>query len=135
MTYFLKAILLIHFLCLAWFTLLQFNDPDALVWIGIYGAAALVPLLGLFNRYNRPLFWLAILACGIAATIEVNGAYTYFLHRHEEALMQSMNPDKPYIEEAREFLGSLIALALVISSGFIARRLTERLKLKVSKEI
>lgn len=123
MTYVLKFILLINFICLAWFTQLQFNDPDALIWIGIYGVCALVPLLSLFNRLDKRLFWLAIACCSIAAIIEAKGAYTYFLHRHEEALMQTMNPAKPYIEEAREFLGSLIALALVIISGLIAKRL------------
>lgn len=35
--------------------------------------------------------------------------------------MQSMNPDKPYIEEAREFLGSLIALLLVAASHYLAK--------------
>jgi len=127
MTYFLKFILLIHFICLIWFILLQLNDPDALIWIGIYGMAALVPLLGLFNRYSKLIFWLALLCCALAALIEAQGAYTYLQHRHEEALMQSMNPAKPYIEEAREFLGSLIALGLVILSGLIAKRIKNRL--------
>jgi hypothetical protein len=35
--------------------------------------------------------------------------------------MQSMNPDKPYIEEAREFLGALIAVVLVCLSALLAR--------------
>ena len=39
---------------------------------------------------------------------------------NEEPLMQSMNPNKPYIEEAREFLGALIALAIVALSQWLA---------------
>jgi Transmembrane family 220, helix len=121
MNYFLKFILLLNFILLAWFTQLQFNDPDALIWIGIYGICALVPLLALFNRLYKPVFWLAILCCSLAALAEAKGAYTYFLHRHEEALMQSMNPAKPYIEEAREFLGGLIGLSLIVLSRLIIK--------------
>jgi Transmembrane family 220, helix len=122
MNYFLKFFLLTIFVILAWFTFLQFNDPDAIIWIGIYGLSALIPLLGLFNRFYKPLFWLAITCCVLAALVEAKGAYTYFLHRHEEALMQSMNPAKPFIEEAREFLGSLIGIVLVVSSRFMIKR-------------
>jgi hypothetical protein len=40
----------------------------------------------------------------------------------EEPLMQGMNPQKPYIEECREFLGALIALALVLISAVLAKK-------------
>jgi hypothetical protein len=40
----------------------------------------------------------------------------------EEPLMQSMNPQKPYIEECREFLGVLIAFALVVVSALLAKQ-------------
>jgi hypothetical protein len=32
-----------------------------------------------------------------------------------------MNPDKPYIEEAREFLGALIATVFVVISHLLAQ--------------
>jgi hypothetical protein len=110
----------IMFLALSWFTYLQFNDPDAIFWIVIYASAALVPLLGLFNRRYLGVTLIVSLLCLAELMLSAQGAYTYWLHRYDEALMQSMNPEKPYIEEAREFLGSLIALGVVWSSHYLS---------------
>lgn len=104
-------------LCL--FAYLQLNDPDPVIWTSFYLICALVPALALFNRPNRVLFWIAVSLCVVVTGIYAQGAYTYYQHSHEEALMQSMNPAKPYIEEAREFLGSLIALCLVVASYYL----------------
>lgn len=120
MQYVKKTFLGIMFFALAWFTYLQFNDPDAIFWVVIYASAALVPLLGLFDRRYLVVTLLVSLLCLSEIIFSAPGAYTYWLHRHDEALMQSMNPDKPYIEEAREFLGSLIALAMVWSSHYLS---------------
>jgi len=103
-------------LILVSFAVLQLNDPDPMLWASFYFICALVPLLALFNKPNRTVFWFAAALSIVAMGIYLRGAYTYYLHSNEEALMQSMNPAKPYIEEAREFLGSLIALFLIVIS-------------------
>lgn len=126
MQYLHKSLLLFIFIILAWFTFLQFNDPDAIFWIVIYTFAALVPLLALFKRTYLAITLVASFLCLSELIFSAPGAYTYWLHRHDELLMQSMNPEKPYIEEAREFLGSLIALALVLLSHYLGKRLQSR---------
>jgi hypothetical protein len=68
----------------------------------------------------HPVFWIAIIVCGLELALYAGGAYNYYLHRTDEPLMQSMNPDKPYIEEAREFLGALIATVFVVVSHLLA---------------
>jgi hypothetical protein len=114
-------------LSLLGFAALQLNDPDPIVWAGFYSVCALVPLLLLFERFLfsrqllRPLLWLSLLLCGAQLLVAAPGALNYWQHSGEEALMQAMNPAKPYIEEAREFLGALIALVMVGLSGFMAR--------------
>lgn len=115
-TYAEKTILLLFALCLLAFAALQLNDPDPTTWILFYLVCAAVPALALFNRPIKPVFWIALILCGINLALYASGAYNYYLHRAQEPLMQSMNPDKPYIEEAREFLGALIALILVAVS-------------------
>jgi len=104
------------------FAWLQLNDPDPVVWTTFYLICAAVPLLELTKRRNRYVFWIAVALCIIDLGIYTHGAYTYYLHSNEEALMQSMNPDKPYIEEAREFLGTLIALVMVSISYWLGAR-------------
>lgn len=104
------------------FAYLQLNDPDPIVWTCFYLICGLVPILELFNKHHRVLFIVAVACCIIVLGIYTHGAYIYYQHSNEEALMQSMNPAKPYIEEAREFLGSLIALCLVSISYWLGKK-------------
>ena len=121
MIYLTKSIAALFALTLLGFASLQFNDPDPVIWVSFYGLCAAVPLLLLANKFIRPLFWLTLVICGIELFVSAPGAYNYYLHMDQEPLMQGMNPDKPYIEEAREFLGALIALLLVCISALLAR--------------
>lgn len=121
MTILFKAIYFLFGITLFGFSSLQFNDPDPIVWVSFYVICALVPSLLIFNKFYRPLFWLAVVICCIETINSAPGAYQYYLHMAEEPLMQGMNPQKPYIEECREFLGVLIALGLVIISVLMAR--------------
>lgn len=122
----IKLIAALFALTLLGFASLQFNDPDPLVWIATYGLCALVPAVLVANKFWWPLFWLAIAACVVQLVIAAPGAYQYFLHRTEEPLMQAMNPAKPYIEEAREFLGVVIALVIDLLSLGMAKILRRK---------
>ena len=122
MSYLIKTIHAVFALIFLAFSALQLNDPDPLIWICFYLLCALVPGLALFNKPSKTLFWVAVIACVNAITIHAQGAYNYYLHMDQEPLMQSMNPQKPYIEEAREFLGSLLALGMVLISDWLAYR-------------
>lgn len=121
----LKSANFIFALVLLFFAALQINDPDPLFWIGLYGIAALGPLLTLFGRpFNSAVFWLAIGYClaGVAQTL--GGGLEFLTHAGQEPLMQDMNPEKPYIEEAREVIGSLIGLAILALHSFLHRKRT-----------
>ncbi|GGY78349.1 hypothetical protein GCM10011613_23730 [Cellvibrio zantedeschiae] len=121
MDYLRKAIYVIFGITLLGFAGLQFNDPDPLIWVSFYVICALVPLLLVANKFYKPLFWFSVAICMLEIINSAPGAYQYYLHMTEEPLMQGMNPQKPYIEECREFLGALIALGLVAISALIAR--------------
>ena len=101
------------FLLLAIATALQLNDPDPWFWAGFYFICSLIPLLAVFKIYSRALYWICFLFCITAITLTVGGGVEYLRHIHEESLLQGMSPDKPYIEETRELLGTLIALAII----------------------
>ena len=121
MIYIIKISAALFALTLIAFAALQLNDPDPTIWTGFYLVCAAVPLLVVFNKFVRPLFWLAVALCAVELVLSGSGAYNYYLHMDQEPLMQSMNPEKPYIEEAREFLGAAIALGLVFTSAWLAR--------------
>ena len=118
MNYVTKTLCALFALTLIGFASLQFNDPDPVVWVSCYLICAAVPGMVLFDKFFKPVFWAAIVICLVEASRTGAGAYNYYLHMAEEPLMQAMNPEKPYIEEAREFGGSLIALSLVLISAW-----------------
>ena len=125
MIYLSKILCFVFSVTLLAFASLQFNDPDPVIWVSFYMICGLVPGLLLFNKFYAPLFWLAASICVIQLVIGGPGAYQYYLHMEEEPLMQGMNQAKPYIEECREFLGALIALALVATSKFLAPKIRQ----------
>lgn len=116
-----NAILSFNLLLLIAFSVVQWNDPDPYLWIAFYLLCAAVPLLALLKKPLKIVVILAVIACLLEMGRTMLGAYNYYLHMAQEPLMQGMNPNKPYIEEAREFLGSLIALILVIISQWLTR--------------
>jgi hypothetical protein len=95
----------------ALFTALQVNDPDALVWIALYGYALGVSLLALFDRTGYwPLPGLLIYGVGFAR------------------LAPTIDADWWYVEEAREALGLLLAF-LWMGGLLLARFASTRIAL------
>lgn len=97
---------------------LQYNDPDPLLWIGLYLYAALICLLGLRNRFY-PAACLAGIAVYTLYAIYLffadNGVAAWLADHEAESLVTSMKAEKPWIEITREFFGlfiMIIALAI-----------------------
>ncbi len=81
------------------FAVFQFNDPDAMIWILIYGAAALLSMLVFLEKVRRPVLWIALIAF-------IAGAVMLWPDHYEGLTLE--NGYTPAIEEARESLGLLI---------------------------
>ena len=102
------------------FAAVQYNDPDPLVWIILYGYAAFICLLGFLRRY----FFAVTL--GAALVYLAGGIYLFppsfsqWLHLEES--QQSMGMHLPFIEEARESLGLLIAFGAMVFHLWVAYR-------------
>lgn len=109
--------LLIHLffiIVLLLFAYVQLNDPDPLLWATFYCICAIPPLLASMKQYskwlNGAIFVYAIVMMGAY----FSGLIEYLAVYDQEPLMQSMNLEKPYIEEAREFIGAGIAAVIVL---------------------
>jgi hypothetical protein len=83
----------------------QLDDPDPLVWIAVYAAAAALCGVALAGRNNRigaalllvvALAWAALLAPGVVGKA------------HFADIFGSMKATDPLVEETREMLGLLI---------------------------
>lgn len=84
--------------------ILQYNDPDPLLWIVIYGIAALVTLGFIFNKVSVRIPFIV----GLFGII----GFVYLFPEKYEGLVVGMG-DIKNIEEARESFGLLI-IALVM---------------------
>jgi hypothetical protein len=92
------------------FAALQYNDPDPWRWMFIYGYMAVIMFLGYKNFSNKYLIYLAYL-------LALTGIIPYFpsfidwiIIEKGQNLMERMDDSKMYIEETREFLGSIICV-------------------------
>lgn len=95
------------------FSIVQLNDPDPLVWIGIYGFVCIGAVLTMLRKIH-PAVLLIPLPFYLAGSVYLwPGTY--------EGITMSMGY-KPGIEEARESLGLLIACISLVVLFFIARK-------------
>lgn len=95
------------------FAALQVNDPDPWGWVAIYLLAASPWAMLLSGRQQRWFDMTTLLVLVFGMGIYWPGALTLPSQGAAADLFASMTPERPYIEEAREFLGLGIAACSV----------------------
>lgn len=104
----------------AWAAVLQWNDPDPLVWAAVYGAGAVASALGAAGRLAWPfaatvsaiaLVWAGVLATRTVGVVDFARLFDSF----------EMKGDLR-IEEAREMVGLLIVGGWNAVLAWVARR-------------
>lgn len=97
----------------------QYNDPDPLRWMAIYGAACALSAL-VVVRGRAPLVWVAAvgLVALVSGLIVGRGAYG---GSHLSEMFQSWEMKSPGVEEAREASGLLIVAAWMAVLAIQAR--------------
>lgn len=98
----------------------QWNDPDPLVWISIYGYAALMSALAAFGRYPVPL----LLAGAVAGFM--GGLYFFPASVSDWVLQEWQQQDLSMktldMEEARESFGLLIISVVMATGAYVGWR-------------
>ncbi len=96
------------------FTYLQFNDPDPVIWILIYGAMAAVCGMAAFKFYIRPVMLILAVGYIVNCIILWPGVMDWLSSPDRSLLFDDLAKMQfPYIEETREFLGLLICIAVL----------------------
>jgi hypothetical protein len=105
------------------FAALQYNDPDPYLWIPIYGAMVVVCTLAAFKIYNR---WAIIILSAGYITFSFtywNSVAEWLAQPHLSVLFdEGMKMQYLYVEEAREFLGLWICIAVLVIDYFFLRK-------------
>jgi hypothetical protein len=89
---------------------LQFNDPDPLYWIVIWGVSGFIALFAAFKKCN-PWIILAVLAACTYEAFHLFPAFVTWLSSGAPSIVETMAAESEYIEKVREFLGLLILIA------------------------
>ncbi|CAM3446105.1 transmembrane 220 family protein [Pontibacter korlensis] len=101
------------------FVAVQYNDPDPLIWMGIYGIAALLCFLSAANKVPPSVLWLA------AILFAIGGVYMW-PERYEGISIGG--GDIKNIEEAREslglFMGTVVFSTLALFKRIGSSRVT-----------
>lgn len=118
----MKIVDVVCALLLVAFAALQVNDPDPWIWVTLYGASALIPILALFNRYSLALTLGVMGVCVIGMAMSAPGFFAFLTQGEGHSLMEEMSDAYPFIEETREFLGLLITMVMLSYYAFLARR-------------
>ncbi len=86
---------------------LQYNDPDPIRWIAMYGYVALLYALALTGRYRSEAIWVGLAMVVIWAATLLPG-FVEWLHEGMPSITGQMKAELPHVEIVREFLGLLL---------------------------
>lgn len=95
------------------FAALQWNDPDPLVWIAVYGLTA---VLWLWRWWVMPPWWLTLpfLLLLLVWWLSLLPAFIDWLRLGAPSLLGSMKAESPHIELVREWGGLLLVIAALL---------------------
>jgi len=96
------------------FTVVQINDPDPIFWITFYLAITIICFLGVLNKQNKKIVLVGMIASILVAAFYAPGFIEWLGQPDKSEIFGEMVYKKSYIEETREFLGSLIGLSALI---------------------
>ena len=105
------------------FAVLQWNDPDRGNWILIYLTAGILAIIAYFKTCKACIIaWsiLLTLSCFIMLLPTLSGVATFINNDDITEFVSSMQDDKPYIEQVREFSGLLIVIVYSIITAIVS---------------
>ncbi|MDZ4705685.1 MAG: transmembrane 220 family protein [Saprospiraceae bacterium] len=95
------------------FAAVQYNDPDPLGWMLLYGYVAGVCAFAAFGHRNR-LVLLAGIGVVMIWTISLTPAFIAWLRMGMPTIAGSMKAEAPHIELMREFSGLFLCLVILV---------------------
>lgn len=112
------------------FAALQYNDVDPIIWVPIYGFAALVCFMAAAGRYNKWMILVGLVVYFVYMIRFTPGLESWFFEHQHENIAQTMKATKPWIEQTREFFGLLILVIVFLFQYFSMRRKSKEHKLR-----
>lgn len=107
------------------FAALQYNDPDPYVWMPIYLYSSWLCYQASKKRFYPKAYLAGLIVYAAYAAylfFDKTGVLDWAKQHHAESIVQTMQAEKPWIEETREFGGLLILIVVIlINWGYFKR--------------
>ena len=99
----------------------QFNDPDPLFWVALYGVTGVIAVFAAFERFNP---WVTLFGMAVCAFegFRLFPGFWAWLNDGMPSITGSMKAESPYIEMVREFLGLAMTFAALTFFYIRARK-------------
>jgi hypothetical protein len=96
------------------FAVIQFNDPDPLLWFTIYAFIAMISLTSNYLTIPRWFLWVVLVLLLGYSIMYFPYLIDWLQTENKNELFGEMVYEKPFLEGTREFLGLIIS-ALVVT--------------------
>jgi hypothetical protein len=102
------------------FAAVQYNDPDPLLWIAIYGIMAILCGMAATGRYYKTIFIVLFIGYAVYAALLLPACIEWLQSEDRSLLFDDIAKMQfPYIEETREFLGLVICMVVLLIDYFL----------------
>lgn len=99
--------------------ILQYNDSDPYIWIPFYLYAAFLSYQAFLKKYNFGLYYIGLAVYIVYAAylfFDDTGVVNWIKRHHAESIVRTMESEKPWIEETREFFGLVIVICVLLTN-------------------
>jgi Transmembrane family 220, helix len=123
--YHMKIFNLLFCIIFILFAALQYNDPDPYVWMPIYLYSAVLCWMAFKLKYHPGAYLTGIavyFAYALYLFFTKDGVWDWLNNHHAENIAETMQAEKPWIEETREFFGLVILIAVLLTNYIYAKR-------------
>jgi Transmembrane family 220, helix len=113
---------------------LQYNDPDPYLWMPIYLYVAVFCGLAFKQKFYPKAYLIGVVAyLGYALFLffTKDGVLDWMNQHQAQNIAATMQAEKPWIEQSREFFGLLIVITVLLINYFYARKMNSN---KMKKE-
>lgn len=95
------------------FAIVQLNDSDPLLWIGIYSLVAVCFAFSAFRRSSKPIIIIGLVVCSVYF-LYLFPDFLQWIKMGMPSITDSMKAESTYIELVREFLGLGICISALV---------------------
>ena len=103
------------------FAIVQWNDPDPLLWILLYIYVAFCILMFVFTEKSKYPLLIGVIICLIISVSYIPDVLNWFKDGMP-SIVGSMKAENLYIGLVREFFGALLALVTFIIYYFLEKK-------------